>query len=46
MNDSLVKKNYLKKIKLFQKYNKFYFNEDKSIVTDQEFDLLKRDIID
>jgi len=46
MNDNLIKKNYLEKIELFQKYNKHYYNKNKSIITDQEFDLLKKDIID
>jgi DNA ligase (NAD+) len=45
MNRSLIKKNFLKKIKLFKKYNKFYYENDRPIVTDQEFDLLKKDLI-
>ena len=46
MNDNSIKKIYLGKIKLFQKYNKHYYNNNKPIITDQEFDLLKKDIID
>ena len=46
MNNDLIKKNYLNKIELFQKYNKHYYNKNKPIITDQEFDLLKKDIID
>ena len=46
MNDNSIKKNYLKKIELYQKYNKYYYNKNKSIITDQEFDLIKRNIID
>jgi DNA ligase (NAD+) len=45
MNDNLIKKDYLKKIKLFQKYNKYYYDKNESIITDQEFDLIKKDII-
>ncbi len=45
MNKSLIKNNFLKKIKLFKKYNKFYYEKDRPIVTDQEFDLLKKDLI-
>ena len=46
MNKDLIKKDYLEKIKLLQKYNKYYHDKDKPIVSDQEFDLLKKDIID
>ena len=41
-----IKKEYLKKINLVQKYNKHYYDKDKPIVSDQIFDLLKRNIID
>ena len=41
MNDSLTKKHYLKKIELLQKHNKYYYNKNKPIITDQEFDLIK-----
>jgi len=43
-NDS-IKKNYLEKIQLFQKYNKYYYDENRPIISDQDFDLLKKDII-
>jgi DNA ligase (NAD+) len=43
-NDS-IKKNYLKKIQLYQKYNKHYYDKNKPIVSDQDFDLLKEDIV-
>jgi DNA ligase (NAD+) len=45
MNNDLIKKDYLKKIKLIQEYNKYYFNKDKPIVNDQKYDFLKREII-
>ncbi len=45
MNNDLIKKDYLKKIKLIQEYNKYYFNKNKPIVNDQKYDFLKREII-
>ena len=46
MNDKDLEIEYLKKIDLFQTYNKHYYDKDKPIVSDQKFDLLKKDIID
>ena len=46
MNDKDIEIEYLKKINLVQKYNKNYYDKDKPIVSDQIFDLLKKDIID
>jgi DNA ligase (NAD+) len=45
MNNQDVEIEYLKKIKLIQKYNKQYYDKDKPIISDQKFDLLKKDII-
>ena len=45
MNDRDIEIKYLKKIDLIQKYNKYYHDKDKPIVSDQIFDLLKKDII-
>ncbi len=45
MKKDLVKKMYLKKIKEYVFYNKKYFNENISKITDAEFDQLKNDII-
>ncbi len=36
---------YQDKIKLFNKYNKFYFEENLPVVSDQEFDELKSEIL-
>ena len=44
MKDSSIKNEYLKKIKLLNKYNKAYFDESKPLITDQEFDILKKKI--
>ena len=46
MYDEKIKIRYLKKIKLAKKYNKHYYDIDKPIISDQEFDLLKKEIID
>tara|TARA_B110000238_G_scaffold13677_1_gene13408 strand:+ start:3677 stop:5707 length:2031 start_codon:yes stop_codon:yes gene_type:complete len=46
MNQDIIVKKYLEKIRLLQKYNRHYYDKDKPIISDQEFDLLKNDIID
>ena len=46
MNKDLVISKYLSKIKLLQKHNKYYYDKNKPIVQDYEFDLLKKEIID
>jgi len=46
MNNSLIKKNYLKKIQKIQKLNKAYYQKNSPIISDQEYDLLKKQIID
>ncbi len=45
MKNNFIKKNYLKKIELITKYNEYYYNKNNSLVTDQEYDLLKNKII-
>ena len=45
MKNNSIKESYLKKINLIQKYNKSYYNESNPIVTDQEYDFLKRELI-
>ena len=46
MKISKIEKEYLKKIKLFQEYNKYYYDKNNPKITDSEFDLLKREIIE
>ena len=46
MKNNLIKKNYLKKITLIKKYNAYYYDKDKPIITDQEYDFLKKEILD
>ena len=46
MKSKEISEKYLKQIKLLQKYNKYYYNKDNPVVTDQEYDFLKKEIID
>ena len=46
MNKDLINKDYLVKIKLLKKYNYHYHDKDKPIITDQEYDYLKNEILD
>ena len=41
---STIKLIYKKKLDLFQKYNKFYFDKNQSLVSDSEYDELKKEI--
>ena len=45
MDKKEIKDQYSHKISLIKKYNKHYYDKNNSIVTDQEFDLLKVDIV-
>ncbi len=45
MNKKEIQDQYKKKIKLLIKYNQSYFNNSKSIVSDSEYDELKKEII-
>ena len=46
MLKSSAKKEYIEKIKKYKKYSKKYFEDNSPIVTDQDFDLLKKEILD
>ena len=46
MNKDLIKKNYKKKTELFKRYNKKYFDDNISEISDTDFDKLKREISD
>ena len=46
MKISKIEKEYLKKIKLFQEYNKYYYDKSDPKITDSEFDSLKKQIIE
>jgi len=45
MNNDSLKKYYVNKIKLFQKYNKLYYIKSKPSVSDSKFDELKKEIL-
>ena len=42
--DKKIKKFYLEKIKLLNKHNKLYFDQNSPIISDSEYDELKKDI--
>jgi len=45
MDKSEIKDKYLKKIKLLNKYNKYYYDKSNPIVLDRDYDELKKDIL-
>ena len=45
MNKKAIEVEYNKKIKLYNKYNKHYYNNSSPKVSDKEFDELKHDIL-
>ena len=45
MLKSSAKKEYQEKIKQYKRYSKKYFEDSDPIVSDQDFDLLKREIL-
>ena len=45
MNKKLIWKEYQKKIKQIDKYNKKYYEENLSTISDNEYDELKKEII-
>ena len=46
MKKSLIKKEYSKKIRLIKHYNKVYYDENNSEISDADYDLLKKEIIE
>ena len=46
MDKELVQEDYKKKIKSLNYYNKRYYDDNTSEITDSEYDNLKKDIID
>ena len=46
MNNKLIKKEYIKKIKLLNFYNKRYYDNNTSEITDSEYDSLKEEILE
>ena len=45
MDNDLIRKEYIKKIEAIKNNNKQYYERDKPIITDQEYDNLKEEII-
>ena len=45
MNKKEIETRYKKKIKLINKYNKFYYDKSNPLVLDKEYDYLKKDIL-
>ena len=45
MDKKKIKTDYLIKIKLINKYNKFYYDQSNPIVNDQVYDDLKKEIL-
>ncbi len=43
--DSLVLKKYKQKVKLLKKYNESYFSKDRPIISDHEYDNLKKELL-
>ena len=43
--NSLVLKKYKQKVKLLKKYNESYFSKDKPLVSEQEYDNLKKELL-
>ncbi len=41
-----LKKKYLEKVKLLNKYNKFYYEDNSPLINDSDYDILKREILD
>ena len=46
MSNILLKRDYLKKIKLINKYNKFYYDKNNPLTSDKEYDKLKKNIFE
>ena len=46
MNNKLIKKEYIKKIQLLNFYNKRYYDNNTSEITDSEYDSLKEEILE
>ena len=46
MNDAKIKSDYLKKIKKINELNESYYNNNRPLIPDSKYDLLKKEIID
>ena len=46
MNEKIIKKKYLDKIKLLEVYNESYYDKNLSKISDSDYDKLKKEVID
>ena len=46
MEKKLIEKKYKEKLELLKKYNRKYYNDNVSVITDADYDILKKDIIE
>ena len=46
MQKKEIKNNYIKKIKKLKKYDKAYFEHDSPLISDKDYDSIKREILD
>ena len=46
MNDAKIKSNYIKKIKKINKLNESFYDKNRPLIPDNEYDLLKKEITD
>ena len=46
MNDAKIKNDYLKKIKKINEFNESYYDKNRPLIPDNEYDLLKKEITD
>ena len=46
MSSKEIEKKYLKLLKEIQKYNEFYYDKNSSIISDQEYDKIKKEILE
>ena len=44
--DDNIIKNYLEKVKLIEKYNKYYYDKDAPEISDQKYDELKKETLE
>ena len=45
MKNKEIKKYYKKNIELINKYNKFYYDKSKPLISDQKYDELRKEIL-
>ena len=45
MKDKEIKRIYIKKLKEIEKYNEYYFDKNNSLISDEEYDLKKKEIL-